>query len=987
MRPCIWPQTVAGLRLLPGSVWSSRPVALAGAARRLAGRAGTVAPPENVSKLRCAPAPGPATTATGQMPRPGRSRDAVGSSARPIIFTDRAAGLDEKAAPQQPGYRHLAIILRGTKSLEELGSVVESLRGQIGGPPLEMLWGQVFTLLPKRKRSWWLSHAEAELGGPLAPVCAHTVSALHRASPAVAAGVLHSLAHSRLTGPGPWAAVWMAAQASLAGGCAHLYPDDLARTAWALARAHESMRAQPALLDELATAGVAQHFELSGKDAATLAWAYVRLDHCAEGTAGARLLDVLVPVTVAQAAGVSPFFLASAAWAFTQSGRATPVLLDAIARGVARARPSHFSPHDVAQLAWSFAKAWQAASGPAAAAQGHTGIHGSEDSPEQAAEENFTALRHTHPTAPPPPPIFRALARVVERRARLFPPPTVARTAWAFATVGDPSPEVFTALSQAAVGQLRDFNPQELATVAWAYASVGRPSPLMFTELAARSVGGELGIDSFSMQGLAMLAHAFAKARHRSPPLFKAIAPRMAARMGEASPQAITMAVWAFATAGVSAPALFDAAAVEAASRIDAFQPLEIATTAWALTTAVPASGVSDDVAEFFVRLTWLLRQRLSEADLSPHELSLLARAVVRGLEHPGLTDAICAAPSATAAMASVGGAAGVGVVAGGVTLGKGAASGGAGSVTLLHCELGDSLASHALSRLDRLKPYQLCRTAHNLASLGHCRPLSYQALGRAASSQLDLMTVPDLATLVWAHAAARQAAPDLFAAVGAAAAKELGRAGGPELSQLALAFSAADVQHPSLFSPGFSERCAWLHAAGELAPDELVALHHWQLWRDEGQRTGLEPRLAALCQEEFAHREAARGDGARRAGDVAGAINEVAATLASLGFLPQRDVRTARGFRIGLLVARPTGGGSAAVAVELAPEHSFLCGAPSPTGGTALRWRQLRHFCGCEVLPLRLAEWARLSPEARPLYLDRRLADAFGHGTPSTQG
>jgi hypothetical protein len=933
-----------------------------------------VIPPEKVPASRGAAAP--AAPATSRILRPGPSTDAVGSSARTVGRVESAGGgrRDENTASQQSQHPSLVLALLGTTSLQELASFVERQRGGIGGAQLKLLWAQVTQLLPKRKRSWWLSRAEAELGGPLAPVCAHTISTLPKATPAVAAGLLHSLAHGGLTGPGPWAAVWTAAQASLAGGCAGLFPDDVARTAWALARAHGSVGVHPALLEELAAAGVAQHFELSGKDAATLAWAYVKLDHYAAGTAGARLLDVLVPVTTTRADGLAPFFLASAAWAFIQSGRATPELLDAIARGVAAARPSRFSPHDVAQLAWSFAKAWQQNEDAAAFPSGDEGHAGSlllNESPEQAMERMFPSTPHALPAAPPPPPVFRVLGRVVKIRALHFSPSTVARTAWAFAAVGEPSPEVFQELSRATVGQLRDFNPQELATVAWAFASVGQPSPLMFTEVAARSIGG--GPDRFSMQGLAMLAHAFAKARHRSIPLFDTIAPGMTSRMSEATPQCITMTVWAFVTAGVTAPALFDAAAAEAASRLETFQPLEIATTARSLAVAAPSSGVSSGMASFFVRLIRLMRKRLDEEDLPPHELSLLSRALVRAMEHPRLADAIYAAPPQAVSGATAGYAAGEGLVSVSRPV----------SVSPLECELGDSMASHVLTRLGQLKPYMLCRTAHTLASLGHSRASSYEALSRAASSQLHLLTVHDLATLAWAHAAAGQPAPDLFAAVGATAAKALSSVGGVEISQLALAFAAADFSHPSLFSPAFSERCASLQAKCALRPVDLAALHQWQLWRDETQRAGLEPRLAELCRVEFAQREAAASSGDGGSGEVAGAADEVAATLTSLGLPPQRDVRTAQGFTIGLLISLPNVGGSTAVAVELAPPRLFLCGDGKPRGGTALRWRQLSHFNKCEVLPLRTADWARLSPEARPAYLERRLADAFGHRNP----
>ena len=64
--------------------------------------------------------------------------------------------------------------------------------------------------------------------------------------------------------------------------------------------------------------------------------------------------------------------------------------------------------------------------------------------------------------------LFKALARMAERRLDKFNLQALANTAWAFATVGQQDEQLFKALVRMAVQRLDKFKAQELANTAWA---------------------------------------------------------------------------------------------------------------------------------------------------------------------------------------------------------------------------------------------------------------------------------------------------------------------------------------------------------------------------------------------------------------------------------------------------------------------------------------------------------------------------------------
>ena len=64
--------------------------------------------------------------------------------------------------------------------------------------------------------------------------------------------------------------------------------------------------------------------------------------------------------------------------------------------------------------------------------------------------------------------LFKALAKMAERRLDQFNAQELANTAWAFATVGQKDELLFNALARMAERRLDQFNAQDLANTAWA---------------------------------------------------------------------------------------------------------------------------------------------------------------------------------------------------------------------------------------------------------------------------------------------------------------------------------------------------------------------------------------------------------------------------------------------------------------------------------------------------------------------------------------
>ena len=81
-------------------------------------------------------------------------------------------------------------------------------------------------------------------------------------------------------------------------------------------------------------------------------------------------------------------------------------------------------------------------------------------------------------------PLYRAFAKVIERRVAEFNAQDLANTAWAFAKACHEDALLFAALARASARRLDDFNPQDLVNTAWAFAKLGQLDAPLFAALA-----------------------------------------------------------------------------------------------------------------------------------------------------------------------------------------------------------------------------------------------------------------------------------------------------------------------------------------------------------------------------------------------------------------------------------------------------------------------------------------------------------------------
>ena len=89
--------------------------------------------------------------------------------------------------------------------------------------------------------------------------------------------------------------------------------------------------------------------------------------------------------------------------------------------------------------------------------------------------------------------LFKALARLAERRLDKFNAQALFNMAWAFAKVGQQDEQFFKALARTAERRLEKFNAQELANTAWAFATMGQQDEHLFKvfpESALAIIGG-----------------------------------------------------------------------------------------------------------------------------------------------------------------------------------------------------------------------------------------------------------------------------------------------------------------------------------------------------------------------------------------------------------------------------------------------------------------------------------------------------------------
>ena len=261
---------------------------------------------------------------------------------------------------------------------------------------------------------------------------------------------------------------------------------------------------------------------------------------------------------------------AQVAWAFATANLDAPELFAAIADS-ATPRATTFSPQELANLAWAFAKRL----GPAL---------GTEPLEGGDARDVRCAAASTD--------LFDAISRqcVEFFPENEFKPQEIANVCWAMATSAYRAPDAFwDGAANAAVIAMAEARaqPQNMANTVWAFAKDGGGTPAVrkaaFERLAGYSAAR---IDEFNPQELGNTVWAFATAEHDAPELFAAVAKTAAPRVDRFIAQNLANTAWAFATAEVHAPGLFDAVVDESARRLDQFKPQEVGNVAWAVATA-----------------------------------------------------------------------------------------------------------------------------------------------------------------------------------------------------------------------------------------------------------------------------------------------------------------------------------------------------------------------------------------------------------------
>ena len=139
-----------------------------------------------------------------------------------------------------------------------------------------------------------------------------------------------------------------------------------------------------------------------------------------------------------------------------------------------------FKPHELANMAWSFATACQLCEKIFAALAMAVERRVSDLNAQARANSAWSfATAHWLDEK-----LFPVLARAAERRVGECKPQGLANTAGAFATAGQLDEKLFAALARAAERRASEFNVRELANTAWAFATAGQLVEKLFAVLA-----------------------------------------------------------------------------------------------------------------------------------------------------------------------------------------------------------------------------------------------------------------------------------------------------------------------------------------------------------------------------------------------------------------------------------------------------------------------------------------------------------------------
>jgi len=519
--------------------------------------------------------------------------------------------------------------------------------------------------------------------------------------------------------------------------------------------------------------------------------------------------------------------------------------------------------------------------------------------------------------------LWNAIERAALAVKSEFDPQGLSTTAWAFAASGQTAPALLDALAAEAANRIDEFNSQDLTNTAWAFATAGHAAPVLFDTIATEATRR---VGDFNAQDLTNTAWAYATADHAAPVLLDAIAQEAERRLRGFRPQNLANTAWAFATAGHAAPALFDAIAAVAAGRLRDFSPQELANTAWAFATAgCAAPALFDAIAEEAARRV---------GDFNPQGLSNTAWAfATAGHAAPALFDTIAEEAARRASEFTPQGLANTAWAF--ATAGRVAPA------------LFDAIAAEAARRVRDFNPQQLANTLWVFATAGHAAPALFDAIAAEASGRVRDFKPQELSNTAWAFATAGHSAPALFDAIAAETAEHIDEFSPQNLVNTAWAFAAADCLpiESSLFDQRFARRCEAL--AHEFKSSELRQLHQWRLWYASERACSdalPEEALLARCAAAFRDAEAQPSRLQR----------QVAETLVSLGASVEEEVVLEEGYSLDVVV--DWRGERLAVEVD-GPSH-FV--GREPTGATALKRRQLKHF-GWRLVSVPYWEWNEL--------------------------
>ncbi|KAJ1637619.1 hypothetical protein T492DRAFT_951060 [Pavlovales sp. CCMP2436] len=251
-------------------------------------------------------------------------------------------------------------------------------------------------------------------------------------------------------------------------------------------------------------------------------------------------------------------------------------------RDHALAHASSFQPHELASLAWGFAR---------------SGVH--------------------------PGPIFTLVEAEARGKLSRFKAVDLASLAWAFAKEGSgahpQADALFGELAREAEGRIGEFSARSLFNLAWAFATSRRSDERLFHAIACAATPL---VSHFSPQELCIIAWAVGRTRARQPEFLRELAAAAAPNACELDPKHVVMLLWSAVRCGVTDAALLRALSREVQRTAEQYEPLELALVLWA---ATKTSCPQFDASPLFAAAATEIAPRTNACDI--RALSLLTYA------------------------------------------------------------------------------------------------------------------------------------------------------------------------------------------------------------------------------------------------------------------------------------------------------------------------------------------------------------------------